>query len=613
MTNGKHTIVACAAVLALSACAAFAQGPLNRAGLWVGNATLNAVSDANPTISDLSFDLAMDGLLITEKMISLGSSWRYSDTGANLGLSWRNTGFDDSGWKTGTAEFGYGDGDEATTNSYGTVATNKTITTYFRKTFSVLHPEDYSSLTFRLRRDDGAVVYLNGSQVMRANMPTVYSYDTLALSTVDGTNESALVEAVVPANLLLSNNVVAVEIHQASRSSDDTSFDLEVLAEATTSPQTTLFPIHSSWSYLVPQSNMPSAWKDLGFDDAGWDAGNGEFGYGNGGETTLIGYGDATNKNKATYFRKTFVVPSPSAFSHLDIWLMRDDGAAVYINGREVLRSNLSETDEVAYDTAPLLPITSSNEYQYTLTRVPATDLVAGTNVVAVSIHQYAGELGEMSVGAPTPTPATFDMRLLVHVASNGQVRLLKEVIQMWKNGTYATAPDGTNQVVSVPGRFVLITDDTLLSNFQGVGVRDGQGIGRRMSSVGIDFDGTSLDMAGTFGVGSSVVVSNTLASDFRTNPFKHTYHPDHDNLNARYDGSQKEAPDVSRRISLTLSSRYPADTSLAEETAPPGWGMDRVGGLYEEVLTGLHKNPILVSGYFELQRVSAVGSLNDE
>lgn len=609
----RTTQIAACAVLALALLAPAARAQADYAGLWVGNATLYAVSDANPTVSDLSFDLTLDGLLIEETMIPLGSTWRYFDAGWNLGVNWRSSGYNDAAWAQGAAEFGYGDGDEATTNSYGN-ATNKSVTTYFRKTFAVADPTRYSTVLIRLRRDDAAVVYLNGTQVLRSNLASIYDYQTLALSTVDGADEAELVEITVPGNLLQTNNVVAVEVHIASRTADDDmSFDLELRATAVDSPRTTLIPINGAWKYVVPQMEIGTAWREPGFDDSLWLGGVGQFGYGDGDEDTLIGYGEATNKNKTTYFRREFLVGDPAAFSHLDLYVMRDDGAAVYINGLEVLRSNLPEGSDVNYDTAPLFPVSSTNEYQYQYARVAVTNLVAGTNVIAVSIHQHANELGEMSIGSPTFTPAGLDLRLIVHAASNGTVSLLKDVIQMWKEGTYAPAPDGTNIVVGVPGHFVLITDDSLLGDYTGVGFKDGTPVGRRMSAIGFDFEGTSLGMGGAIGPSGVLVATNTIAPDFRTNPFLHRYHPDHDNLDARYAEYLQEAPEVTRYIGLYFSTRYPPDPLAAEATPPPGWGQSVLGGTYYEVLTGLHKNAIHVMGYFELQRVSKTGSLNDE
>src|SRR5256885_1350218 len=77
----------------------------------------------------------------------------------------------DGTWKSGPAELGYGDGDEATVVSFGSDANNKFITTYFRDSFTVSDPSLVTSLTMRVLRDDGAVVYLNGTEVFRTNMP----------------------------------------------------------------------------------------------------------------------------------------------------------------------------------------------------------------------------------------------------------------------------------------------------------------------------------------------------------------------------------------------------------------------------------------------------------
>jgi hypothetical protein len=72
--------------------------------------------------------------------ISTGSSWKYLDNGTDQGTAWRATAFDDSTWKSGNAELGYGDGDETTIVSFGPNAAAKYITTYFRKSFTVADP-----------------------------------------------------------------------------------------------------------------------------------------------------------------------------------------------------------------------------------------------------------------------------------------------------------------------------------------------------------------------------------------------------------------------------------------------------------------------------------------
>src|SRR5207248_11507031 len=104
--------------------------------------------------------------------IATGSTWKYLDNGSNQGTAWRATAFSDATWASGAAELGYGDGDEPTVVSFGPNASAKFITTYFRKSFSVTDPAQVTSPSLRIKRDDGAVVYVNGTEVFRTNMPT---------------------------------------------------------------------------------------------------------------------------------------------------------------------------------------------------------------------------------------------------------------------------------------------------------------------------------------------------------------------------------------------------------------------------------------------------------
>jgi hypothetical protein len=165
-------------------------------------------------------------------LVPARSPWRYLDNGSDQGTAWRLPSYNDSWWPTGTAPLGYGDGDEATVVSYGGNATAKYITTYFRRTFSVPNPAAFASLTLRLLRDDGAVVYLNGVEVFRSNMPSgTISHATPAAVTVVGAEESTtyVTAAVSPSLLVAGTNVIAVEVHQADAGSSDISFDLELL------------------------------------------------------------------------------------------------------------------------------------------------------------------------------------------------------------------------------------------------------------------------------------------------------------------------------------------------------------------------------------------------
>ena len=168
-----------------------------------------------------------------DTLIHQGSIWKFYDRGIYPGSNWIDMSFNDSSWASGLAEFGYGDGDENTVVSYGPNSNSKYITTYFRTTFNCLNSSLYRGLRLELKRDDGAVVYLNGNEIYRSNMQSGAVNDsTLALGPISGGAERLFVLTGVAPNLLLNGlNLLAVEIHQNSVTSSDISFDLALLAD----------------------------------------------------------------------------------------------------------------------------------------------------------------------------------------------------------------------------------------------------------------------------------------------------------------------------------------------------------------------------------------------
>ena len=167
--------------------------------------------------------------------IATGSVWKYRDTGENLGNAWTVIAFNDTGWSNGAAQLGYGDGDERTILNFGPDPNAKYITSYFRRAFVVQDVANFSSLALRLLRDDGALVYLNGSEIYRSNMPGgPINYLTPASVAIGGADESTFYGSPVnPGYLVLGTNIVAVEIHQSGGTSSDISFDFELTAAQT--------------------------------------------------------------------------------------------------------------------------------------------------------------------------------------------------------------------------------------------------------------------------------------------------------------------------------------------------------------------------------------------
>lgn len=161
-----------------------------------------------------------------DTLIQAGSEWKYYDAGNAPAGNWTSINYNDSSWASGFAQLGYGDGDETT------VTDDDARTTYFRKSFVINNPSQYQSMLLKLIRDDGAVVYINGTEIWRDNMSSgSVSYSTFANTTVNGSDEDTWVNRQIINSLVLGTNTVAVEIHQRSFFSSDISFDFQFLAD----------------------------------------------------------------------------------------------------------------------------------------------------------------------------------------------------------------------------------------------------------------------------------------------------------------------------------------------------------------------------------------------
>lgn len=171
-------------------------------------------------------------------LVAAGSVWRYLDDGTDPGTAWRAVAFNDSGWKTGTAELGYGDNDEQTRLEINPGGT-RSRAFYFRRAFTLANPAEITALNVRLVRDDGALVYLNGTLVFRSNMPEgEVNASTFASEVVGGADESNFFEQAVDPSLLAPGvNVLAVEVHQVSDGSSDVSFNLALDATGSAANQ----------------------------------------------------------------------------------------------------------------------------------------------------------------------------------------------------------------------------------------------------------------------------------------------------------------------------------------------------------------------------------------
>ena len=138
---------------------------------------------------------------------------------------WASLAFDDSAWTLAQAPLGYGEDDLVTVLDAG-AADARVLTVWARSGFIVT--ELPGSAYLRLRVDDGARVLLNGVEVARINLPAGdIAPDTLATAVVGGEAELAWSHVELDAeDLVVGENVVGVEVHQATPTSEDLAFDL---------------------------------------------------------------------------------------------------------------------------------------------------------------------------------------------------------------------------------------------------------------------------------------------------------------------------------------------------------------------------------------------------
>ena len=136
---------------------------------------------------------------------------------------------------------------------------------------------------------------------------------------------------------------------------------------------------------------------------------------------------------------------------------------------------------------------------------------------------------------------------------------------------------------------------------------QDAKANAQRLVAAHLPLDQVLTSGSGSVTVGGSLVRTIQVPFSDATNPFVHQYHPDHDNKNPRGAAlpAGGESYDITRACTFSFTPAPPPGSSTAS-----GWGSAVIGGTYSEVITGLHRNSITLTGTFELRRASEDGTL---
>lgn len=177
----------------------------------------------------LAFDPGAGGGGAQQTLIDFGGTWSWRYDSAPLAPDWATPAFDASSWAQGPAPLGFGSTPLGTVIYTGAPST-RPLAAQFRAQVTVPDPAAWDSLKLQVAVDDGAVVYLNGVEVARANLPagtiTQNTYATAAPRTSTA-NASLLVVTVPASSLVAGSNTIAVETHLNYRSTTDASMKLK--------------------------------------------------------------------------------------------------------------------------------------------------------------------------------------------------------------------------------------------------------------------------------------------------------------------------------------------------------------------------------------------------
>ncbi|MBW7674406.1 alkaline phosphatase PhoX [Chryseobacterium chendengshani] len=178
-----------------------------------------------------------------------GSSWRYNDNDVALVSTWKNANYDTSAWPSGNGPLGYGD--PVTTSFVAGVDT-----AYLTKDFTVNLADLTNTMEFGVRRDDGIIVYLNGEEVIRDNMPAgTVNHGDFSTTIIDGAAETAINIFSIPKNKFVQGvNRISIELHNRSATSSDLTIDAYLKNTTVINPTTCTGTHISCFTSIVPTS-----------------------------------------------------------------------------------------------------------------------------------------------------------------------------------------------------------------------------------------------------------------------------------------------------------------------------------------------------------------------
>ncbi len=160
----------------------------------------------------------------------------------------------------------------------------------------------------------------------------------------------------------------------------------------------TVVAVGDSCQYIIPTATTATNWREIAFDDSGWESGVTGLGYGDNDDNTIV-----ANGTKAIFLRQSFEISQPELIEEILFHVDYDDGCVAYLNGVEIARENLPATQGPApFNSTPFIDREARLHQNGEAVEVviPNTDglLKEGKNVLAVQVHNISSNSSDLSI-----------------------------------------------------------------------------------------------------------------------------------------------------------------------------------------------------------------------
>ena len=201
----------------------------------------------------------------------------------------------------------------------------------------------------------------------------------------------------------------------------------------------------SSWRFWDDSSDPGTSWNTLGFDDSLWPVGLGQFGYGDGDEETVL-----SNGLVSYYFRKKVDVIDVTAIDDIYIHMIHDDGAMVFVNGVEVLRSEMMPLGQITHTTSARQSINSNIQNDFFTYKIDPSYFVDGENMIAVTIRNRNAADGDLSFDCFLMQDHTYDQDGPYVYYEGGEI-IVEEITPSGLVSNTYTTTDGLELTCNLP------------------------------------------------------------------------------------------------------------------------------------------------------------------